>query len=341
MKKDDTSALLVIRLSALGDVAMVIPVVGSLARTYPDRQIKVLTLSRFTSLFDHLPRNVQVLSVKRNEIKTLYGMVRLLRLIDREDIGMVADMHNVLRSWMIDFYCMLQGKRVSVLNKGRFDRFCLLRLHRRSPQKPYIKRYEQVFQRLGFQFTLSFRYAIPNASDFVNRKDGQVIVGIAPFARYANKTYPLVQMETVVRLLSERKNFRVLLFSGAGKEKQTVRYWADKYNHVEAIGEKYRLDEEVAIMSQLNLMITMDSANMHLASLCGTRVISIWGATSPLCGFIGWNQREGDAVVSGCDCQPCTIAGGKTCRYGDFHCLTAISPQAIVEKVISITNELC
>ena len=45
------------------------------------------------------------------------------------------------------------------------------------------------------------------------------------------------------------------------------------------------LDEELALMSRLDLMIAMDSSNMHMAALSGTKVISIWGGTDPLTGF--------------------------------------------------------
>jgi ADP-heptose:LPS heptosyltransferase len=79
-------------------------------------------------------------------------------------------------------------------------------------------------------------------------------------------------------------------------------------------------------------MVSMDSANMHIESLVGTPVISIWGATSPLAGFLGWRQKEEDCVQLPLDCRPCSIFGNKPCRSGDYKCMK-IEPQTVVEKI--------
>ena len=94
--------------------------------------------------------------------------------------------------------------------------------------------------------------------------------------------------------------------------------------------------EELALMSHLDVMLAMDSGNMHLASLVGTPVVSVWGATHPYAGFMGWGQSEKNAVQISLPCRPCSIFGNKPCIRGDYACLRQITPNQIIEKVESL-----
>jgi ADP-heptose:LPS heptosyltransferase len=92
-------------------------------------------------------------------------------------------------------------------------------------------------------------------------------------------------------------------------------------------------------MSHLDVMISMDSANMHLASLVNTPVVSVWGATHPYGGFMGWNQDPNNAVQLDLPCRPCSIYGKKPCIRGDYACLNNISPELILNKVENLLNK--
>ena len=89
-------------------------------------------------------------------------------------------------------------------------------------------------------------------------------------------------------------------------------------------------------MSWLDAMVSMDSANMHLASLVHTPVVSIWGPTHPYCGFSGWHQSPDLAVQLDISCRPCSVFGNKECYIGDFRCMRSISPQMIIDKVTKL-----
>jgi ADP-heptose:LPS heptosyltransferase len=86
-------------------------------------------------------------------------------------------------------------------------------------------------------------------------------------------------------------------------------------------------------MSHLDVMLSMDSANMHMASLVATPVVSIWGATHPYAGFMGWGQDSANVIQVDLDCRPCSIYGQKPCLRGDYACLNMIKPETIVEKI--------
>ena len=140
-------------------------------------------------------------------------------------------------------------------------------------------------------------------------------------------------MEKVVDDLSQITHAKIFLFGG-NDEQEVLGGWAQKYERVVSLADKhYGFPAEMALMSHLNVMVSMDSANMHLASLVGVPVVSIWGATHPYCGFKGWRQLETNTIQLPMTCRPCALFGDKPCLRGDYHCLAGIPSQVIIDKV--------
>ncbi len=330
-------SILVVRFSALGDVAMTIPVIYSLAEQYSDLNITVLTTPFFASLFINAPLNIRVIGVDRKGVhKGLIGTIRLLRMLHGFHFDGIADLHNVLRSWLIDVFFLLQGKKVIMVDKQRWSRRKVL--SRQIRHTSYIIRYTDVFARMGFPVNLTFRSIYETERPKIQLNVEHPAVGIAPFARYDNKIYPLEKMQKVAELLTER-GFHVYFFGGRNREAEILSSWQHHCPGSLSLAGKYSLKEELAIISCMDIMITMDSANQHLASLVETPVISIWGSTTPACGFLGYNQREEYALCLNRPCQPCTICGSSRCRLNDLSCMTGISPMMIVEKVENGLNK--
>jgi ADP-heptose:LPS heptosyltransferase len=96
--------------------------------------------------------------------------------------------------------------------------------------------------------------------------------------------------------------------------------------------------EELMLISHLDGMISMDSANMHLASIYGVPVVSIWGATHPFLGFYGYGQDPERIVQAELFCRPCSVFGNKPCYRGDFACMKMIEPQTIIDKTEKVLN---
>ena len=308
--------LLIIRFSALGDVAMLAPVVRAVAEQYPELSITMLSQQRMADLFVNMPQNVTFhgVDLKKQSLRTIVSG------LDAYDV--VADMHSVIRSIYIRTMLMLKGARVASIDKGRRSKRQLTREGARTPLQHTTGRYADVLAQLGFPIQL------PEAS----MTEGQGI-GIAPFAAHAGKIYPIEKMERVVELLS-KEGIEIILFGGGKKEQEILGVWEKKYPHVTSIAGRLPLREELAAIRGLRLMVTMDSANMHLASLVGTRVLSIWGATHPYAGFLGYGQKESDCIQRDLPCRPCSIYGNKQCQYGDYRCLEIV-PEGIVKKILS------
>jgi len=324
---------LVIRLSSLGDVAITIPALYSVAEKYPDDHFLMLTQSAWQSLFVNKPTNLTVFPVyTKGKHKGIRGIIRLLRelspVIQTKETK-VADLHGVIRSFLIDCYFRFHGRPVAVIDKGRGEKQKLVRKKHKilQPLKTSLDRYREVFQNSGYDSSLCFNGLFPEKP-----AQEQIRIGIAPFAKHTGKAYPPEQMEEVVRRLSELPNLQIVLW-GSKQESKQLEGWAEKYRNVTSVAGQMPLQEELFLMNQMDLMVSMDSANMHLASLVNTPVISIWGATHPYAGFYGFNQNESNIVQIDLPCRPCSIFGNKPCYRGDYACLKQITPEMIVDKI--------
>jgi len=327
---------LVIRLSSLGDIAITIPVLYSVAKKYPNDRFLLLTKNAWQSLFVDKPPNLSVFSVYTNgRHKGIKGIIRLLRelsvIIPTKEIK-VADLHGVIRSFLIDFYFRLRGKPVAVIEKGRKEKQKLVRQRHKIMRqlKTSLDRYRDVFEKLGYDSSLCFTGLFSEKP-----KKEQIQIGIAPFAKHKGKTYPLEQMEEVVCRLSELPDIEIIFF-GSKEEGKLLECWEKKYRNTKSVAGQMTLQEELHLMNQIDLMVTMDSANMHLASLVNTPVISIWGATHPYAGFYGFNQSESNIIQADLSCRPCSIFGNKPCYRNDYACLKQITPEMIVDKIKAV-----
>jgi ADP-heptose:LPS heptosyltransferase len=136
-------------------------------------------------------------------------------------------------------------------------------------------------------------------------------------------------------MISENHGSRFWLFGGEEESEKAETFMSRVPDSFNTIG-KLNLDEELALMSRLDFMIAMDSSNMHMAALAGTRVISIWGGTDPLSGFGAWMQPENFSIripVETLICRPCTTFGKGICRRGDFACMNWLTTEIVFQKM--------
>ena len=337
--------ILAIRFSALGDVAMAVPVLYSFAKAYPQHQLVVLSRSAMAPLFAYAPSNLLFKGVDlKADYQGLKGILRLYSELRNERFDAVADLHDVLRTKVLRLRFGLDNVRVRHIYKGRKEKRKLVSGRLKTPLKSSFRRYLEVFERLGYPFPLQFSSvfesvpALELSAGWIGDKGEDKWVGIAPFAAHQGKIYPLALQREVVSRLSAIGGMRIFLFGGGNKEKEVLEAWEKEFPRVTSVVGRLRMHEELALMSRLDVMLAMDSGNMHLASLVGVPVVSVWGATHPYAGFMGWGQAEEHAVQLDLPCRPCSIYGNKPCRWGDYRCLTGIRPEVIVGRIRALTQ---
>lgn len=328
--------LLIIRFSALGDIAMTVPVVHDLALQHPDLEITMLSREMAKPLFGCLPDNVHFYAADLNgRHKGVFGLCRLWRDAHLNDFDYIADFHNVLRTWWLRTEGCLRRKRIAKIDKGRKGKKALTRQKNKVlvQQATSFERYAKVLEQLGFPVKPQFVKLDYSSFCETQKATNETWIGIAPFAKHPAKVYPAEKMEEVIKDLSQRAGTTIFLFGGGEEEKQQIAELCAKFPNVQAAQSQQGLKGELALMGQLDVMLSMDSANMHLASLVGTRVVSVWGGTHPYAGFLGWNQNPDDCVQLDLPCRPCSVYGNIPCLRGDYACLKGIEVQDIIGKL--------
>ncbi|MFY0481816.1 glycosyltransferase family 9 protein [Flavobacterium sp. PLA-1-15] len=332
----------------MGDVAMTVPVIRAFVRQHPDVKITFISRPFFKPFFDGIP-NLEFFAfdAKERHIGFL-GLIRLFNDLRKFDIDAFADLHNVLRSKVVRTLFALSGKKVASVDKGRAEKKALTRAVNKvfKPVTSMFERHVKVFQELGFQIDLSSRNLgtiFPSKQkmdkeiiDLIGEKN-QNWIGIAPFAQYDSKVYPQDLMQKVIDLLDENPNNKILLFGGGNKEIQILNQFAEGKRNVIVIAGKITFKQELQLISNLDVMLSMDSGNAHIAAMLGVKVITLWGATHPYAGFLPFNQLIENALVSDRNRfpkLPTSVYGNKKVEgYEDV--MRTILPQMIVEKINS------
>lgn len=349
------SDVLLSRFSALGDVAMTVGVVYDLCFANPERRFIFLTRRHPAALFINRPANLEICAVDTADYEGVSGIKRLYDRLCRDyDIGVYVDLHDVIRTRLLRLLFKLSGCKVTHVDKGRVARRRLTRSKskRLQPLAAMAARYADAALRAGLRMERRFRSIFndaPDSSLFAaavsasqtagnaatpeDIKRGERWIAVAPFARHEGKIYPAEKMGEVVRTLAEMPHTRMFVFGFGESEQKVIDGFGGGDNVVNMAALSIGLPAELALLAYCDVMLSMDSANMHLAALVGLRTVSVWGATHPYCGFRPEMLRDEDIVQLNMVCRPCSVFGQRKCRRGDYHCLHGITPARIVETV--------
>ncbi|MGB5692392.1 MAG: glycosyltransferase family 9 protein [Flavobacteriaceae bacterium] len=345
MVKNKPCHILVIRFSALGDVAMTVPVLTAFQNRFPDTRITFLTRPFYKPIFNGL-ENVHVEGADlKGKHKGIAGMGRLYSHLAKMEIDAVADLHNVLRTKILKKYFLLSKIPFVQIDKGRKEKRALTRpLNKKfGPLKSTFERYADVFRQLGFDIDLEeSRPQTRLPLSFENKPDLKRStakwIGIAPFAAFRSKMYPLQEMEEVIAGLNNTNKYKLLLF-GAGDEEVTVlKGFAEKYANAVNMAGVYTFQEELAVISNLDLMVSMDSGNGHLAAMFDVPAVTIWGVTHPYAGFAPFGHDQSYSMLPDRNLFPLlpTSVYGNKFPKGYDKAIGTITPAQILDKIESV-----
>ena len=349
LEKASYGSMLIVRFGALGDVAMTVPVVYSICAAYPDVRFTMVTGPAPARLFVNAPANLRVLSYDiRQDYNGFMGALRLSgELLSTGSYDACADLQGNRYTFAMAMKLRLKGVQVARINNDIKDKRQLTRSSNKTmlPLISQRARYREVFLRLGmtcnegFESLYGSRKADP--ADFAAisgpKQAGAKWLAVAPFAKYPGKIYPIGLMEKVVEEISGHEGVRIFLFGAGAEESAQLEPWAARYAGVVNVASgNYGFAAELALLNHCDAIVCMDSANMHLASLVKLPAITIWGATHPYCGFMGWKQDKANIIQLNMACRPCSVFGNKPCKFNDHFCLSGIAPALIIEKVKSL-----
>lgn len=332
---------MVIRLSALGDVAMTVPVLRVLLQTYPDVQLTILSKPGFKPVFNTLSA-VTFMEADVYGSHKGFGLLSLAKEAKAMGIDAVADLHNVIRSKILTKALSVHGVKSATIDKGRAEKKALTQNNGGTiaPLTSMHDRYAEVFEKLGYPIDLK-QHRFPERQRLSPQLNALIgvepkkLIGIAPFAAYESKQYPLPLLIRVIEALDASGKYRIFLFGGGKKEVAVLKNLESKYGSVTNLAGRFPLEAELALISNLDLMLSMDSANGHLAAMSGIPVVTLWGVTHPYAGFVPFQQPKTNQIVANRDTfplVPTSIYGNKFPK-GYERAMESIPPELVVQKI--------
>jgi len=335
------------RLSAMGDVAMTVPVIRALQAQHPQLKITVISRPFFEPLFNDIPNVTFLAFDAKGRHQGFLGLWRLSQDLKPLKIDAFADLHNVLRSKVVRTLMAWSGKKVAFTDKGRAEKKALTQAENKifKPLPTMFERHAIVFESLGFKINLEHpvfpsKQKLETSIREVVGEKNITWIGIAPFAQYDSKVYPFDLMQKVVHQLAKNPKYKVLLFGGGAKEIEQLKILANGNEKAIVVAGKLNFKQELALISNLDVMLSMDSGNAHLAAMYGVKTVTLWGATHPYAGFAPFHQPITNALVSDREKfpqLPTSVYGNKiVAGYEDA--MRTILPEEVVAKIESILN---
>ena len=338
----------IFRLSAMGDVAMTVPVIQALIEQHPEVQVTIVSRPFFAPFFAHLPR-VQFFAVDlQKRHKGFWGLYRLYKDLKALSIDAFADFHNVLRSKIVRTFFQISQIPTAYTDKGRKEKKELTRAENKifKPLKPMVHRHAEALQKLGFPIDLSkktpiHQIKVPKEVKLPPMDPSKKRIGIAPFAQYETKVYPMELMKRTIALLADHPNYQIFLFGGGEQEIKKLNVLQQNLDNVTVVAGKVTFSEELLLIQNLQLMLSMDSGNAHIAAMYHIPTVTLWGHTHPYAGFAPFGQPETNCILSDrkqYPCLPTSVYGNKK-REGYENVMYTITPETIVFTIDALLNE--
>ncbi len=344
----------------MGDIVLCLPVLRAALKQNIDLQIDLLTRPSLAPVFAHIER-LQVLNLDvDNDYAGLRGLFNLSSILNKNKYDMVLDLHDVLRTKVLCAFLHHSGRKIYRIDKERkAKRSVLGKLYKMQVELHHTTwRYAQVFRRAGIQLSLEphnlneqgivqDQLAIHKINRWIKMLPPSTagIVGVAPFSQHRLKEYPLERIQQILQHRLINTADVIVLFGQGPREREGMMMLQNSDpSRIFLSMDHFNLEEEIVLMSRLKFMLTMDSANMHLAELSGCpQVISVWGPTHTVLGFAPYFSNTDHVVEIApkeLSCRPCSMYGQKPCQRGDHACMTMLTPESIMNKLSNISDDL-
>ncbi|QZT37051.1 glycosyltransferase family 9 protein [Halosquirtibacter xylanolyticus] len=335
--------ILLFRMSAMGDVALTVPVIRAAAEANPESKFTLVTRPFFAPFFEGIENLELVFPDLKGKHKGFLGLIKFyFELQVQKKWDVILDLHDVLRTRVWRSLFRFAGKPVYVIDKGRKEKKDILLRKSDTPLKHVTERYLDVFRKAKIETApLKIASIIPssNVKEKARRQlaelclKGSKSIGIAPFAMHAPKMWGLDNCHKLMDLIQEKYNVTFFLFGGGSEEVEKLSRLEDKKRGRFSMAGKIPFQDEIAFISCLDLMIAMDSSNMHLGALTGTKTVSIWGGTDPVFGFSAFGQPKEYSIhipEGKLACRPCSVYGGKPCSQEEILCMKYVTPSLVL-----------
>ena len=333
--------VLFVRLSAIGDIVLLSPLIHLFHDQNPEVEIDFLTRSDFQDLVQHNPFIKNIILLPKSP--SLAEVFKIALDVRRRNYSILFDFQKHWRSYMISF--LARANKVYRYKKFAVQRFFLtyfkFNLYHKIPET-IPERYFIAFQklRMNWQSLASEIYVPDSIKEKIKLKvpfDGEELrIAIAPGAGRNTKMWPQDYFVQLIEKLQSSTKAKIILVGG--KTDIEVCENIKKYIHKNVInlcGETTLL-EIAAVLQSCDLVISNDTGVLHIAVAMKCRVIAIFGPTVKEFGFFpSWGEYK---IIEHPDlnCRPCSYHGSNRCPKGHFRCMKEIDPSRVFDAVKQI-----
>jgi heptosyltransferase-2 len=344
--QDKIFKVLVIRFSSLGDVILTTPVLDALKENYRDSEIYFLTKQKYQGLFEADPRiNSVIYFQPEDKDKGVAGLFRLIKRLNQEKFDLIVDLHSNLRSFFIR--TLVKAQKKARYNKRLITRLQMVyfkkwNVNSITTVESYLKSLEKIgikIENRGPGLFVDHQEKIW-AKQFLSQvgfKERELLVGIAPGAKWEMKKWGKDKFSSVAKKLSQDLPAKILLVGDKNDQNliEDIKDYVGENKVIQAVN--LPLDKLMVLIERCEAFISNDSGPMHLASALGVPTIGIFGPTSPNLGFSpSWLNDK--AFWAGVECSPCSLHGKKECVREKRFCMDEIMPKEVMEEAKRIIN---
>jgi len=320
--------ILFITLSNIGDCVLTLPSLDYLISRYPEAKITVICGVRARELFENNPCIGRVIIY--NKQSKLKEKLRLFNVLKKERFAAVFDLRN-------SFFGLILPARY------RINHFLLIPpgiKHMKDRHLFKVARcLKQDIPAIALRKSL---YIKPHDEETVNRllveqkiNAQDKIIVIASSARSSTKRWPAMRFTALIRDLEKEQAAKIILVGDKDDIAVNRQIAESSGGKVIDFTGKTSILELSALLIRSRLLITNDSATMHLASYLDKPVLAIFGPTSNA-EYGPWSSKSSIAKRE-IFCRPCERA---QCRFGTLECLQLVKSEDVLSEARRILNNL-
>ena len=335
------SKVLIIQTAFIGDVILTLPLVQVIKKEL-NAEIDFMCIPETSQILKNNPYITDLIIYdKRGKDKNLKSLSRLSRRVKYKRYDYVISPHRSTRST----YLAYKSKSEVTIS---FDKSSLSFLYKNRVN--YIKNIHEIQRNLKLLEPLNiYSSEIIRPELFWNSDDEKVVelllrtnnvniespfIAVSPGSIWNTKRFPegkfidlfnsLADYSFPIVLLGSKRDFELCEFIKDNTQNKNVVITANKLS----------LLQSVCLISKAKLLVSNDSAPLHIGNAVGTKVFAIFGATTPDFGFFPYNEGDKIYEIDGLNCRPCCIHGSEECPKQHFKCMMNQDENIIASDIL-------
>ncbi len=341
-----TRRFLVFHTAFIGDLVLTLPVMQSLRASYPDAWIGITAIPAAAALLQGHPAVDEVIVYdKRGVDAGLRGFLRLIRRLRATGADCAIVPHRSLRSALAVRMAGIPRRIGFTTSAGSVlftDRVAY------DPTRHEVDRDLALLAVPGLHVVPERRPILPRSPSDADEAlrtlhalgvnlSQKISVALAPGSVWFTKRWPARHFTTLAQALAGH-GYQVVLVGGADDRTLCEGIAAAPADgpRIVSLAGRLSLRASAEVLRLCGLVITNDSAPLHLAGAVGTTTFALFGATVPAFGFGPLGPADRVFGVEGLTCRPCAIHGGRTCPIGTFDCMERLDPEEVLKAAVDV-----